>query len=68
MDQIFDLVVGVQGGQLSLVSNFTFTELYQMPINVRNYYYKKYANLQKMLNEKIEQEQMRAKGNGKQLL
>lgn len=65
---IFDLVVGVQGGAASLISNFTFTELYQMPINVRNYYYKKFANLQKEINEKVEQEQMKAKNNGKRML
>lgn len=52
-DQIFDLTFNGQGG-------FTYTELYQMPVNLRSYYYLKLSNIlearvaeQEKANEKI---------------
>jgi hypothetical protein len=36
MDQVFDLIYYSKGG-------FTFTELYEMPVNLRSYYYVKLA-------------------------
>lgn len=38
MDQVFDLSFHGQGG-------FTFEQVYNMPINVRSYYYAKLANI-----------------------
>jgi hypothetical protein len=37
-DQIFDLVFNGQGG-------FSYTEVYQMPVNLRSYYYLKLSNI-----------------------
>lgn len=51
MDQIFDLTVNLNDGDYSLTSNFTFTELYEMPVNLRSYYYLKFANLKEELNK-----------------
>jgi len=40
---------------------FTFTELYSMPIFLRNYYYRKLADVRKKENEEHEKEIKKAK-------
>lgn len=62
MDQIFDLVVNVNVGDYSIQSNFQFTELYEMPVNLRSYYYLKYANLKTELNKMAEAQAQKNKG------
>ena len=47
MDQIFEIVYHGQGG-------FTFDQVYNMPVNVRSYYYAKLANTIKEKNQAIE--------------
>jgi len=54
MDQIFDLTVNLNVGEYQLTSNFTFTELYEMPVNLRSYYYLKFANLKTELQKAAE--------------
>ena len=62
MDQIFDLTVNLNGGDYSLTSNFTFTELYEMPVNLRSYYYLKFANLKEELNKAAQAQAQKNKG------
>lgn len=55
MDQIFDLSFYGQGG-------FPFEQVYQMPVNVRSYYYAKLAGIMKERAEeakKMEQQRKR---------
>ena len=47
-DQIFDLVFNSQGG-------FTYTEIYQMPVNLRSYYYLKLSNIIESRNKTQEE-------------
>jgi hypothetical protein len=61
MDQIFDLTVNLNAGEYSLTSNFTFTELYEMPVNLRSYYYLKFANLKEALNKAAQAEAQKNK-------
>lgn len=53
-DQIFDLMYYGKIG-------FTFTELYAMPIFLRNYYYRKLADIRKKENEEYEKEVRKTK-------
>jgi hypothetical protein len=62
MDQIFDLTVNYNVGEFSLTSNFTFTELYEMPVNLRSYYYLKFANLRQEINKVAEAQAQKNKG------
>lgn len=62
MDQIFDLVVNVNVGEYSITSNFKFSELYEMPVNLRSYYYLKFANLKNELNKMAEAQAQKNKG------
>lgn len=62
MDQLFDLVVNVNIGDYSLTSNFTFSELYEMPVNLRSYFYLKFANLKTELNKMAEAQAQKNKG------
>jgi len=62
MDQIFDLTVNLNAGDYSLTSNFTFTELYEMPVNLRSYYYLKFANLKSELQKAAEAQAQKNKG------
>lgn len=56
MDQIFDLVFYSEGG-------FTFTEIYEMPINLRSYYYAKLAKiLEDRANQQKQQQEQSQKG------
>lgn len=55
MDQIFDLTFYGQGG-------FNFTELYQMPVNLRSYYY---AKLAKILEERQKAAEAQSQKNQK---
>lgn len=62
MDQIFDLTVNLNAGDYSLTSNFTFTELYEMPVNLRSYYYLKFANLKAELQKIASENAQKNKG------
>jgi hypothetical protein len=55
MDQIFDLSFHGQGG-------FPFEQVYQMPVNVRSYYYAKLAGI---LKERAEQMEAAQKNKGR---
>ena len=55
MDQIFDLTFYGQGG-------FNFSELYQMPVNLRSYYY---AKLARILEERAKAHEAANKQNQK---
>lgn len=62
MDQLFDLLVHVNVGDYTIKTNFTFTELYEMPVNLRSYYYLKYANLKGELHKAAEAQAQKNKG------
>lgn len=47
MDQIFDLAFHGQGG-------FSFTEVYNLPVNIRSYYYFKLAKIIEERNAQME--------------
>lgn len=55
MDQIFDLTFYGQGG-------FNFSELYQMPVNLRSYYY---AKLARILEERAKAAEASQQNNAK---
>lgn len=59
MDQIFDLAYYGQGG-------FNFTELYEMPVNLRSYYYAKLVNIVEQ-KAKAEQEHANKMNKGRRL-
>lgn len=49
MDQVFELAYYGQGG-------FTFEQVYNMPVNVRSYYYAKLAGIMKERADEIERQ------------
>ncbi len=53
-DQIFDLMYYGKFG-------LTFTEVYGMPVFLRNYYYRKLADIRRRENEEYEKESKKAK-------